>query len=67
MGEGDAIAARYYMVFAQNEELALFLRKLEALGETLKERTTVVLHTDMPPFDLLERMPDVMTVPKEGN
>ena len=62
MGEGDAIAAGYYTVFAENEELALFLRKLDALKETLKDRTTIVLHTDMPPYDLLERMPDVMGI-----
>ncbi len=60
MGEGDALAARYYTVFAENEDLALFLRKLDALQETLKEKTTVVLHTGMAPYDLLEKMPDVM-------
>ncbi len=60
MGEGDALAARHYAVFAENEELAVFLRKLDALEETLREKTTAVLHTGMPPYDLLERMPDVM-------
>ena len=57
MGEGDALAAKHYAVFAENEELAIFLRKLDALAGTLKEKTTIVLDTDMPPFDLLEGMP----------
>jgi modulator of FtsH protease HflC len=58
-GEGDALAARYYSVFSENEELAIFLRKLDALEETLKEKTTAVLHTNMAPYDLLEKSPDV--------
>jgi modulator of FtsH protease HflC len=58
MGEGDALAARYYTVFSENEELAIFLRKLDALEETLKEKTTAVLHTNMAPFDLLENAPE---------
>ncbi len=59
MGEGDADAARYYSVFSENEELAIFLRKLDALRDTLGENTTIVLHTGMPPYDLLEGMPEL--------
>ncbi len=59
MGEGDADAAKYYSVFSENEELAIFLRKLDALRDTLKEKTTVVLDTGMPPYDLLEGMPEL--------
>jgi membrane protease subunit HflC len=59
MGEGDALAAKSYSVFSENEELAIFLRKLDALRDTLKEKTTVVLDTGMPPYDLLEGMPEL--------
>jgi membrane protease subunit HflC len=51
--EGDAAAAEYYKTFEKDPELAMFLRKLEVLEETLKERSTVVLSADTEPFDLL--------------
>lgn len=52
--EGDAAAAQHYQVFAKNPELATFLRKLEVMQETLKEKSTVVLSSDTEPFDLLK-------------
>lgn len=52
--EGDAIAAEHYQVFAQDPELARFLRKLETMEELLKERATVILSPDSEPFDLLK-------------
>ncbi|MBE6376158.1 MAG: protease modulator HflC [Lentisphaerae bacterium] len=51
--EGDAAAAEYYKEFAKDPELAEFLRKIEALREMLKGRTTLVVDTKMPPFDIL--------------
>ena len=53
MAEGDAAAAVHYDAFGAEPELAVFLRKLEALRK-LKERTTVVVDTKTPPWDLLE-------------
>ncbi len=50
--EGDKLAAEYYAAFRRNPELAAFLRKLDALRKTLSERTTLVLDTNTPPFDL---------------
>ena len=50
--EGDAEAARQYAVFEKNPELAIFLRKLDALEETLKEKAVVVLGDETAPFDL---------------
>ena len=50
--EGIADAAQYYEVFAQDEqaqELAIFLRELEALKETLKHRTTLLLDSSFKP------------------
>ncbi len=54
-GQADADAAKFYEVFARDEELAVFLRKLEALRNTLKERSTVILTTKQKPYDLLEK------------
>ncbi len=53
-GQADAEAAKYYEVFKENEEFAIFLKKLEALEQTLKQKSTVILDTRTPPFDLLE-------------
>ncbi|NOZ64480.1 MAG: hypothetical protein GXO71_06075 [Caldiserica bacterium] len=52
-GEGDAEAARYYDIFSKNEDLAIFLRKLEALENTLKSNSTIILDSRTPPYDLL--------------
>jgi len=54
MGQADAQAAEYYEVFAENPELATFLRKLEALEGTLERRATVVMDGRSAPFDVLE-------------
>ncbi len=51
-GEGDAEAAQYYNVFSKNEELAIFLRKLESLETTLQKNATVILDYRTPPYDL---------------
>lgn len=55
--DGDAQAAAAYEVFEKNPELAMFLRKLEIMEETLKERATVVLNVETEPFDLLKGTP----------
>ena len=51
--EGDAAAAEYYKIFEEDPELAMFLRKLEVLEQTLNEKSTVVLGPETEPFDLL--------------
>lgn len=51
--EGDEAAARYYEVFAENEDFAIFVRKLQALQETLSHNTTFLLDTKITPFDML--------------
>ena len=55
MAEGDAAAAEYYAVFESNPELAVFLRKLDALAASLSEKSTVILGTETAPFDLLKQ------------
>jgi len=57
--EGDQAAAEYYKSFAQNEDFAVFIRKMEALEATLSNNTTFLLDTHIAPFDLLE--PDKQT------
>ena len=52
--QGDAEAAKSYEKFKDDPELAAFLRKIEALRIMLRGRTTLVVNTDMPPFDLLK-------------
>lgn len=41
--QGDRAAAEEYRKFAQNPELATFLRYLETLREGLKDKTTIIL------------------------
>jgi len=51
--EGDQTAAAYYAVFAEDPGLAMFLRKLDALRAIMQKKTTLVIDTRTPPFDLL--------------
>jgi len=44
--EGDREAATQYSSFAENEEFAIFLRKIEALRKMLDHNTTFVLSAD---------------------
>jgi membrane protease subunit HflC len=56
-GKGDAAAAQHYKVFEQNRELAIWLRKLDALEKLLAKKTTLLLDTKTSPFDLLHQEP----------
>lgn len=58
-GQGDAEAAQYYEMLESAPELAMFLRNLESLVRTLKERTTLVIPTDAEPFKYLREMPSL--------
>ncbi len=59
MATGDAEAAKYYKMLEEEPELAIFLRNIEALKQTLKERTTIVIPADAEPFKLLNKIPDI--------
>jgi modulator of FtsH protease HflC len=52
--EGDAAAASFYTVYAENQDFAVFLRKLEALETILSNNSTFVLDTKQEPFDMLK-------------
>jgi membrane protease subunit HflC len=58
-GQGDADAARYYEMLETDPNLAIFLRNLEALKQTMKDRTTIMIPTDAEPFKLLMGMPSL--------
>jgi len=58
-GEGDAEAAQYYKMLEADPEFAMFLREIETLKKTLKDRTTIVLPADAEPFKLLKEMPKI--------
>jgi modulator of FtsH protease HflC len=62
--KGDAEAADFFQVFEEDPELAMFLRRLEAMEQLLQEKSTVVLSLDTEPFRLLKgRDP---AIPAEG-
>ncbi len=56
-GEALIKAAEQYDKFNEDLDFAIFLRKLDALEETMKTKTTVILDPQVPPFDLLQSEP----------
>jgi len=58
-GQGDADAAKYYEMLDADPKLAIFLRNLETLKETLKDRSTLLIPTGAEPFTLLMGMPSL--------
>jgi membrane protease subunit HflC len=58
-GQGDAEAAKYYKMLEDEPQLAMFLRNLDALAITLRERATVIIPADADPFNLLTGMPSL--------
>lgn len=62
-GAGDAAAATVLKTFKLNPKLAVFLLKLNALEEALKNRGTVVLGPETPPFDLLRQQTGLISIP----
>lgn len=53
LGDAEAKAAKALITFEQNPELAVFLLKLDALEQVLKERATLILDPKTVPLDLL--------------
>jgi membrane protease subunit HflC len=52
-GEAEKKAAEHYAEFEKNPELAIFLFDLKALEQSLKERTSLILDQQTPPFNRL--------------
>ena len=53
-GLGEAEAAKSLAVFQQNPDLASFIFRLNALEESLKERSVLIFDQHTPPFDLFQ-------------
>lgn len=62
-GQADAESAEFYREFSQHPDLALFLRRLDALEEILKNKATIVLPVKNPLENLLEE--PIMDNPKK--
>ena len=56
-GEGEAEAAKMLPVFQQNPELANFLLRIDALKQSLNQRSTLIFDERTPPFDLFQHLP----------
>jgi len=56
-GLGDREAAKSFDVFKQEPVLANFLLQLSGLEAFLKERATLILDMDTPPFNILKGVP----------
>ncbi len=58
-GEGNAEAAKTLAVFQQNPELAIFQLQLEALKNSLNQKSTLIFDERTPPFDLFKSLPAI--------
>lgn len=54
-------------VFAENPELAVFLRKLDSMKRLMGSRTTLVLDTNSAPFDILKFGGSALEKPAKKN
>ena len=55
--EGEAEAAKTLPIFEQNPDLAVFLLRIDAIKQSLNQRSTLFFDERMPPFDLFRNMP----------
>lgn len=55
LGQAESEAEQAYRIMAQEPQLAIFLRKLDAMEKLLGRRAVLVFGRDDPPFDLLGR------------
>ena len=56
-GEGEAAAAQVLPVFQQNPDLANYLLRIDALKQSLNQRSTLIFDERTPPFDLFQNLP----------
>ena len=57
-GQAESVAAESFAVFEKKPDLAIFLQKISALVEILKDRTTLILDERTSPLDLLTKPAD---------
>jgi modulator of FtsH protease HflC len=56
-GQAEVEATKAYDVFNQNQDLAIFLFKMRALEQMLRERATLVVDEGISPFDAMRSKP----------
>ncbi|MGC9942076.1 MAG: protease modulator HflC [Verrucomicrobiota bacterium] len=56
-GEAEAAAAPTLRVFEQNPDLYIFLLRIDALKQSLNQKTTLIFDDRTPPFDLFQHLP----------
>ena len=56
-GEADTKAFEYLDIYNKYPKFALFLRKLQALEDSMRTKTTIVIDKNTTPFDLLSGKP----------
>jgi membrane protease subunit HflC len=56
-GEAEAAAAPTLRVFEKNPDLYIFLLRIEAMKESLNQKTTLIFDDRTPPFDLFQHLP----------
>jgi len=54
-GEGQAEAAKTLAVFQQNPDLAIFQLELEAMKNSMNQKTTLFFDETKPPFDIFQK------------
>jgi membrane protease subunit HflC len=55
--EGEAEAAKTLPIFEQNPNLAVFLLRIDAMKQSLNQRSTLFFDERIPPFDLFRNLP----------
>lgn len=55
LGKAEAEASKHLAVFDQNPDLAAFLLRLRAIEAALRERSTLIIDQQVPPFDMLHK------------
>lgn len=56
-GEGESEAAKTLPIFEKNPDLAIFLLRIDALKQSLNQRSTLIFDERTAPFDLFQRLP----------
>ena len=52
--QAEKIVGSYYSEFNQHPELRIYLDKLRAVAEALRERTTLILDASEPPWEVFD-------------
>ncbi|HEY1663853.1 MAG TPA: protease modulator HflC [Verrucomicrobiae bacterium] len=55
--EGEAEAAKTLPTFEQNPQLAGFLLRIDAIKQSLNQKSTLIFDEGIPPFDLFQNLP----------